>query len=54
MSVCVHTSYNLELSEIYAKGNDMTTEMAKRDNFKIRLYKERKKCLSTEQNPGDI
>jgi hypothetical protein len=54
MSLCVHTIYKVELSEIYAKGNDMTTEMTNRDNFKTRLYKERRKCLGTEQNSGEI
>jgi hypothetical protein len=48
----VHRVYKVELSEIYAKGNDMTTEMTKRNNFETRMYKEWRKCLGTEQNSG--
>ena len=32
----------------------MTTEMTKCDNFNIRLYKERRKNLGTEQNSEEI
>jgi hypothetical protein len=36
------------------KGQDMTTEMTKCDNFNTRLYKERRKNLGTEQNTEEI
>jgi len=41
LSVLVHTIYKEELSDLYAKGRHMVTEITKYNNFKTRLCKER-------------
>jgi hypothetical protein len=53
LSVPVHTVYKEELSDTYAKGYDMVTEIPKYESVKSRLCKERRKVLGTEQNPED-
>lgn len=48
--VSAHTIYNEDLSDIYAKGCSMVTEIPKYDNVKTRLCQERRNVLGTEQN----
>ena len=54
VSVHVHTIYTEELSDIYARGHYMVTEIPKYDNVTTRLCKEKQNVLGTEQNPEDI
>jgi hypothetical protein len=53
VSVPIHTVYKEELSDTYAKGYNMVTEIPKYENVKTRLCKDRRKGLGTEQNPED-
>jgi hypothetical protein len=53
VSVPVHTIYKEVLSDTYAKGYDMVTEIPKHDNVKTRMCKEWRNVLGTEQNPED-
>jgi hypothetical protein len=53
VSVHVHTIYTEELSDIYARGHYMVTEIPKYDNVKTLLYNKRRNLLGTEQNPED-
>ena len=53
VSVPVDTVSREELSDIYAKGYDMVTEIPKFDNVKTQLCKERRTVLGTEQHTED-
>jgi hypothetical protein len=52
--LCLQIQFIGKTVQNVAKGGVMTTEMTNYDNFNTRLYKERRKDLSTEQNSEEI